>query len=117
MKESLKKAQDKYNQKCRLYNIRINTETEKDLLAWMQEGHASSRIKKLIREDIERRQQEQEESRIIKLKNGVEIVEKRSNDEWKTYDYYINDRFQFGTMEPFPEDWLQNLFDTGYFDI
>lgn len=115
MKESVKRAQEKYQQKCRLYNIRVNTETEKDIVDWMQKGPVGSRIKKLIREDI--KINKKAKGRKIKLRNGAVIIEKRSDDKWHTYDYYINDRFIFGTFDPFPDEAIQNLYDIGYFDI
>lgn len=54
MRESLKKAQETYRQKCKILNIRVNKETEADILAWIEKGNAGSRIKKLIREDIQK---------------------------------------------------------------
>jgi hypothetical protein len=54
MRESLKKAQEAYRQKCKIVNLRINKETEPDILAWIEKGNAGSRIKKLIREDIQK---------------------------------------------------------------
>ena len=52
MKESLKKAQAVYSKKCKILNLRINKETESDILAWIERGNAGTRIKDLIREDI-----------------------------------------------------------------
>lgn len=52
MRESTKRAQAVYNRKCKLYPIRVNKETEADLVAWLERGQASTRIKALIRQDI-----------------------------------------------------------------
>lgn len=52
MKESLKKAQANYNKKCKQLLIRINKETEPDILEWISRGKPTSRIKELIRKDI-----------------------------------------------------------------
>ena len=52
MNESLKKAQKAYGQKCKVVNIRVNKETEADILAWLSKGPAAPRIKALIRQDI-----------------------------------------------------------------
>lgn len=51
MNESLKKAQEAYNKKCKTFTIRINKDTEQDILAWLQEN-GGTRIKEMIREDI-----------------------------------------------------------------
>lgn len=32
------------------------------------------------------------------------------------YSYYIGRKFYFGTIQPFPEEALIELFDNGYFD-
>ena len=55
VKDSLKRAQQKYCKKCKIFTIRINRETESDILDWIAQPGAGSRIKKLIREDIQRR--------------------------------------------------------------
>lgn len=52
MQESLKKAQAVYTQKCKIVNIRFNKETEPELIEWLSRGKATTRIKRLIREDI-----------------------------------------------------------------
>lgn len=52
MNESLKKAQKAYNQKCKMLQIRINKETEADILEWVSRNRFATRIKELIREDI-----------------------------------------------------------------
>lgn len=52
MNESLKKAQKAYNQKCKMLQIRINKETETDILEWVSRNRSATRIKELIREDI-----------------------------------------------------------------
>lgn len=52
MHESLKRAQKNYAKKCRLFQIRVNKETEKDIDEWLNQPRAGSRIKELIRQDI-----------------------------------------------------------------
>lgn len=52
MQESLKKAQETYRQKCQIINIRVNKETESDIIEWLRRGDVAPRIKKLIRDDI-----------------------------------------------------------------
>lgn len=52
MKESLKKAQQNYSKKCKMLQVRINKETEADLIEWVERGQAATRIKRLIREAI-----------------------------------------------------------------
>ena len=54
MNESLKKAQQNYNNKCKIVNIRINRETEQDLIKWLEdnEGEVSTKIKELIRRSL-----------------------------------------------------------------
>ena len=52
MHESLKRAQRNYAKKCRLFQIRVNKETETDIDEWLNQPCAGSRIKELIRQDI-----------------------------------------------------------------
>ncbi len=54
MRESLKKAQKDYNAKCKIVNIRINKETEPDLIKWLEdnEGQVGTKIKELIRRSM-----------------------------------------------------------------
>ena len=52
MQESLRRAQAEYLKKCKIINIRVNKETEPDLIEWLNRGDAAPRIKQLIREDI-----------------------------------------------------------------
>lgn len=52
MRESLKRAQAEYMKKCKIFSLRINKETESDILDWIARPAAGSRIKELIREDI-----------------------------------------------------------------
>jgi len=52
MRESLKRAQAAYGKKCKIFTLRVNKETEPDIIAWLAKPGAGSRIKKLIREDI-----------------------------------------------------------------
>ena len=54
MRESTKRAQENYQKKCKQFPLRINKETEADIIAWLERGHAATRIKKLIREDIKK---------------------------------------------------------------
>ncbi len=54
MNESLKKAQETYRQKCKIINIRVNKETEADIMEWLSHGDAAPRIKALIRADIKK---------------------------------------------------------------
>lgn len=55
MNESLKKAQKAYQSKCRIVNIRFNTETETDLIEWLNNQESvGSKIKELIRENIKK---------------------------------------------------------------
>lgn len=52
--DALKKAQAKYSEKCKIVTIRLNRETETDLVEWFEknEGQASTIIKKMIRESL-----------------------------------------------------------------
>lgn len=52
MKESTKKAQAAYNRKCKLYPLRVNKETEQDIIKWLECGGYATRIKELIRQDL-----------------------------------------------------------------
>lgn len=52
MKESLKKAQENYRKKCRIYQFRVNRETEADIADWLDKGDTARRLKALIRQDI-----------------------------------------------------------------
>lgn len=52
MSASLKKAQQNYSKKCKMLQVRLNKETEADLIEWVERGQAATRIKELIREDI-----------------------------------------------------------------
>lgn len=54
MNEPLKKAQHSYNKKCKMLQVRINKETERDILEWTERNQAATRIKELIREDIKK---------------------------------------------------------------
>lgn len=55
MRESLKRAQANYASKCKMFTLRINKETEPDILHWMEQPGAGTRIKQLIREDLKSR--------------------------------------------------------------
>lgn len=52
MRDSLKRAQENYRQKCRLYQFRVNKETETDIVEWLDRGNTAARLKALIRQDI-----------------------------------------------------------------
>lgn len=64
MYESLKKAQASYREKCRIVNLRVNKETELDIIAWldfqMEHGGVSKALKELIRDDYRHLQNHQE---------------------------------------------------------
>lgn len=53
MRDSLKKAQANYNKKCRVVVLRINKETEPEIIKWLDQGRVATRVKQLIRQDIE----------------------------------------------------------------
>ncbi len=53
MRESTKRAQAVYDKKCKIYTLRVNLETEADLAEWLARGQASTRIKALIKKEIE----------------------------------------------------------------
>ena len=52
MRDSLKKAQENYRKKCRIYQFRVNRETEADIAEWLDKGDTARRLKVLIRQDI-----------------------------------------------------------------
>ena len=52
MRDSLKKAQANYTKKCRIYQFRVNKETEGDVADWLEQGNTAARLKQLIRQDI-----------------------------------------------------------------
>jgi len=55
MNESLKRAQANYQEKCRMVNIRFNTETEKELIEWLDiQASVGTSIKVLIQNNIEK---------------------------------------------------------------
>lgn len=55
MNESLKRAQANYQEKCRMVNIRFNTETEKELIEWLDiQNSVGTSIKVLIQNNIEK---------------------------------------------------------------
>ncbi len=52
--EALKKAQDKYSQKIKQVILKFNTETEPDLLEYLQkQERIQTYIKQLIKKDME----------------------------------------------------------------
>lgn len=58
MNESLKKAQATYQEKCKIINLRVNKESEKEIIEWLEfqkrESYIALAIKKLIYEDYKR---------------------------------------------------------------
>lgn len=52
MRDSLKRAQENYRKKCKLYQFRVNRETESDIVEWLDRGDTAARLKALIRQDI-----------------------------------------------------------------
>lgn len=54
MNEALKRAQAAYSKKCKFVQLRFNTETETELIEWLNRGNTATRIKKLIRKDLEK---------------------------------------------------------------
>ena len=54
MDDALKKAQHAYTKKCKMLQVRINKETEQDIIEWTKRNKAATRIKELIREDIKK---------------------------------------------------------------
>ena len=54
MNEALKRAQSSYNKRCKMVQVRVNKDTEKDILEWIERGQAATRIKELIRADMKK---------------------------------------------------------------
>lgn len=54
MNEALERAQKTYNSKCKMVQVRVNKETETDILEWIERGQAATRIKELIRADLKK---------------------------------------------------------------
>ena len=52
MRESLKRAQAEYMKKCKIFSLRVNKETESDIIDWLAQPRAGSRLKALIRANI-----------------------------------------------------------------
>ena len=54
MNESMKKAQRAYQEKCKIITVRVNRETEPDIIQWLEqnEGSAGTKIKELIRQSM-----------------------------------------------------------------
>ena len=52
MNEALKRAQANYNKKCKVYVIRVNRETEPEVVEWLERGKIAPRLKALIKKDI-----------------------------------------------------------------
>lgn len=57
MHESLKRAQEKYNLKHTQFHMKLNKETDADVIEWIKDqSSASASIKALIRANIARKQ-------------------------------------------------------------
>ena len=55
MKESLKKAQKEYKKKCYIFNLRLNQETDADIISWLEhQDNRAGAVKKIIRQEIAR---------------------------------------------------------------
>lgn len=53
MQDSLKKAQAEYNKKCYIFNLRLNQETDADIIKWLeQQPNKAGAIKKILRDNI-----------------------------------------------------------------
>lgn len=53
MTESLKRAQKKYNKRCRQFSMRLRRDKDDDLIRWIDEtDNATAKIKELIRDQI-----------------------------------------------------------------
>jgi len=51
--EALKKAQKRYDGKCKQFRIRLRMDNDSDILEWMEkQASVTARIKELIRADI-----------------------------------------------------------------
>lgn len=56
MKESLKRAQAKYNARFTQFHMKLNKETDADVIEWIKDqSSASASIKALIRANIARK--------------------------------------------------------------
>lgn len=52
-RESLKKAQKKYDSKCYFFRMRFNNEKDSDLIEWIKaQPSANARMKEMIRNEI-----------------------------------------------------------------
>lgn len=55
MNDALKKAQAEYNKKCYIFNLRLNQETDADIIKWLdQQENRAGAVKKIIREQIKK---------------------------------------------------------------
>lgn len=52
--DPLKKAQEKYQEKCKILTIRVNRETEADIIEWLEknDGKVGTLIKEMIRSSL-----------------------------------------------------------------
>ena len=56
--------------------------------------------------------------RVIIMQDGAEITEKLTKVQGiQVYGYFFKGAFIFGTEQPWPEESLRQLYNTGYFDI
>lgn len=57
MTEALKKAQKRYEGKCKLFHIRMRVDKDEDIIKWLKEQpSANARLKEMIRADIKLKQ-------------------------------------------------------------
>ena len=57
MKDSLKRAQERYQKKFVQFHMKLNKENDADVIEWIRaQGSASASIKSLIRANIARKQ-------------------------------------------------------------
>ena len=54
MNEGRKKTQAAYNAKCKIFTMRVNKETEDDILKWLSRPGASTKRKEMIRKDLKK---------------------------------------------------------------
>ena len=53
MNEALKRAQAEYNKKCYIFNLRLNQETDADIITWLEkQPNKAAAIKQILRDHI-----------------------------------------------------------------
>lgn len=53
MTDALRKAQAKYEGKCKLFHIRLRIDRDQDIIAWLKEQpSANAKLKEMIRAEI-----------------------------------------------------------------